>query len=89
MNNILSNAIKCIEKKIKLKNYVLSTIVALKSVTLENHFPKDYISPNGNTLYDFDRVITRMEACNTSMTYEAYDKALLFLSRCHPGTLVN
>jgi hypothetical protein len=75
MVNILSKTIKCIEKKIKLKNYVYSTILALKSVTLENHYPKDYISKNGNTLYDFDRVITRMEACNTSVTYESYDKA--------------
>lgn len=75
MNNILSKTIKCIEKKIKLKNYLFSTVLSLKSAILEDHFPKDYISKNGNTLYDFDRVISRMDTCNTSIVYKTHDKA--------------
>lgn len=75
MDNIITSTIKCIEKKIKLKFYAFSTIQALKSFSILDHFPKDYISKNGNTIYDFERIITRMESCNTSMVYKAHDKA--------------
>lgn len=59
---------KKINKINNLKNKIDTTVEKLRSIDLEETFGPDFISPYSyNTIYDIDRILTRIENCSTEI----------------------
>ncbi len=75
MINIQLNHIKSLSKLEEHKKDENSIVNKLFNIDVNEYFDSDFISPNGNTIHDFERMIKRLGSCNTSMVYDYAEHA--------------